>query len=273
MPTALIIVVLALLAGLAAAAFAMTRFNSELHVLASRLTAAEPPVDMSSRLPAKVRDFALRADAAPGDLARQVVFTQVAEMELERGKRWQLIRAQQTMAIGAPGFVWQATQPWGPVSKVRVVDAYTRGAGLLKVSLLGLLPVARAQGPEVDRSEAMRYLAELPWAPDAILGNPQLRWSMLDDNLAEVAIGFGDDPVTVRFRFDAHGDIAEMMAKGRPARDPAGNMTRRDWRAFFRDYRMIGPRRIPAEGEVGYVENGAFKPYFQARILDYEVVH
>ncbi len=272
MPTALMIVVLVLLAMLAAVLFAAARFNSVLRGLMSRLASADAPVDVSAALPAPVREFALRGDAAPGDLARRVVFTQLAEVELQRGKRWELLSAEQTVAAGAPGFVWCATQHWGPVPKFRVIDAFTRGAGLLKVALFGLVPVVRAQGPEIDRSEAMRYLAELPWAPDAILGNPALRWRMLGD-WAEVAMGPEDAPIAVRFRFDAQGDIVEMMAEGRPARDPAGNLTRLDWQAFFRDYRMIGPRRIPAEGEVGYVEGGAFKSYFQARILTYEAVH
>jgi len=272
-PTALIIVVLVLLAGLAAVLFAAARFNSVLHGLANRLAAAEPPQDVSASLPPLVREFALRGDAVPGDLARQIAFTQEAEMELQRGRPWRLLRAGQTMAVGAPGFVWLAVQPMGPVPKFRVVDAFTRGAGRLKVALFGLIPVVDAQGAEIDRSEAMRYLAELPWAPDAILGNPHLRWSMLGDDWAEVAMGPEDDPVVVRFRFDPQGDIVEMTAKGRPARDAAGKLMRLDWQGYFRDYRMIGPRRIPAEGEVGYVENGAFKPYFQARILSYEADH
>ncbi len=273
MPTALIIVVLVLLAGLAAVAFAAARFNSELHGLTGRLAAAEAPVDMNAALPAPVRDFALRADAAPGDLARLVVFTQEAEMQLQPGQPWQLLNAEQTMATGAPGFVWHASQFWGPMPKFRVVDAYTRGGGLLKVSLFGLVTVARAEGSEIDRGEAMRYLAELPWAPDAILGNPALRWRMLDEEWAEVSMGSVDDPIVVRFRFDAQGDIVEMKAEGRPARDPSGVLRLLDWQAFFRDYRMIGPRRIPAEGEVDYVEDGACRPYFQARILTYEAVH
>ena len=51
-----------------------------------------------------------------------------------------------------------------------MIDAFVQGAGRLTVQLYGLITVANAAGAGIDRGEALRYLAELPWAPDAILG-------------------------------------------------------------------------------------------------------
>ena len=145
--------------------------------------------------------------------------------------------------------------------------------GLLRAALLGLIPVARADGPDIDRAEAMRYLAELPWAPDAILGNPAIIWRMVDDTVAEAALDVAGQRAAVRFRFNAAGDIVEVHAPSRPTTDDQGNAVDLPWQGYFRDYRMIGPRRVPAEAEVGYVHADGFRPYFQGRITDYAVQH
>ena len=130
-----------------------------------------------------------------------------------------------------------------------------------------------ASGPELDRGEALRYLAELPWAPDAILGNPALRWRMVGDDWAEVSMQTADGPVALRLRFDGAGDIVEVFAEARDTTDDEGNPVALPWQGVFRDYRMIGARRIPVEGEVGYIRDEGFRPYWQGRITGYSVVH
>ena len=241
--------------------------------IAGRLHASARPVDVSARLPRKVRDFALRADASPGDLASCVQFTQSAEMQLKPGQPWQPLEATQTVAIGTPAFLWQAQQSLGPLPKLQVIDAYIGGQGSLRVRLLGLLGVVNATGPDIDRAEALRYLAELPWAPDAILGNPEIAWHMPDDSHAEAALDVGGNRAVVRFRFDAAGDIIEVYAPTRPTTDDQGNPATCPWQGYFRDYRMIGPRRVPAEAEAGYIRPEGYRAYFQGRITGYAATH
>jgi hypothetical protein len=271
MQTILIVLIAVFLIVIILGLIASAQFNVRINALRTDLRRTDAPRDVCADLPAKVRDFALRADANPADLAHRVTFTQQAEMQLKRDAPWQPLHATQTVAIGGPGFLWLAEQPYGPITKVRVIDAYAAGRGLLQVMLLGLIRIARATGSEADRGEAMRYLAELPWAPDAILGNPSLRWRMIDADWAEVSLA--DPWVAVRFRFGPDGDIAEMQAKDRPATDPSGKAVTYDWQGYFRDYRMIGPRRIPAEGEVGYVYPDGYHAYFQGRITGYSATH
>ncbi len=220
-------------------------------------------------LPAPVRQFAERGLAGDGSLARAVRITQ--EAELKRGDGWQSSRAGQHIAVTEPGFVWLAEAPGWPVPAARVVDRFVRGEGLLEVRLLGSIPVARFEGPDADVGEAMRYLAELPWVPDAILANRAISWSEVDAQTVEAAMMVAARRVAVRFVFDEAGDVVEMNATGRP--DVAGGETiLRDWRGIFTDYGQIGGRRIPHRGEVGYVDGGTYAPYFRGRVTSYEVL-
>lgn len=250
-------------------AVATAQFAGFVRGLESRLRGT--PERRADSLPAPVREFALRGDATPEDLARRVRLTQEAELRDESAGRWMLLEARQVIDTGAAGFVWEAWQDLGPFPKVRVVDAYAAGAGVLRVLLFGALRVVNATGPEVSRGEAMRYLAELPWAPDAILGNAALDWRMRADGWAEVTLTRDDGPVSVRFRFEA-GDIVEFRADNRPALVGRG-IELRSWQGYFRNYQMVGTRRVPVEGEVGYVVGQAYRPYFQCRVTGCETEH
>ncbi len=232
--------------------------------------AAQGPsgIDQSASLPPLVLDFARRAGAGVGAGHLALILTQKAELRLKRGGLFSEFRARQVIALGQPGFLWQARRGIGPLTWLRIVDAFVDAEGWLEARLFGAMTVAHAEGVETTLGEAYRYLAELPWAPDAILGNPALHWRMVDDQVAEVKIDTRVGTARVQFRFDAAGDITGMAARDRPARDPSGKPVRYDWRGQFGDYRQIGARRLPGYGEVGYVYPEGYEVYFRGRILD-----
>jgi hypothetical protein len=95
---------------------------------------------------------------------------------------------------------------------LRVIDSYASGEGRLEVRLLGL-PIQRKRGPQLARSEAFRYLAEIAWAPQAILSNSELEWRQLDEFTAEVAARVGVDRVAVRLTFNETGELVQTFAK------------------------------------------------------------
>jgi len=74
-----------------------------------------------------------------------------------------------------------------PIASARILDCYVDGEGLLEARLFGSLRLARAAGPVAGKGELMRYLAELGWAPHAMLHNPQLSWREIDATTIEVS--------------------------------------------------------------------------------------
>lgn len=226
------------------------------------------PRDQVDKLPPVVRDFALRSGGQVAAGQRALVLTQSADLRLKRGGLFQRYQARQIVALGEASFVWQARRRFGPFSWLQVTDALVAGEGRLEARLFGAMPVARAFGVEVTLAEAFRYLAELPWAPDAILGNPDVEWRMIAPDAAEARINTRVGTARVIFGFDAAGDIVTMQARQRPATDPSGRPVRYDWRGQFGDYRQVGQRRLPTYGEVGYVYPEGYEVYFRGRITD-----
>ena len=270
MQTAIAVIFLVLISGLILQVAASRGFRARNSALVAKLRET-PPTRPAAGLPQLVQEFAIRAGAEAGSRLRLATLLQDGEMRISQGGRFGRFAAWQAISLGAPGFVWLARQDVGPFPKLRITDAYVRREGRLEARLIGSIPVARASGRTLTLGEAYRYLAELPWAPDAILGNPDLEWRITARNIAEVRLATPAGAARVSFRFDAAGDIVEISAKDRPARDASGNEVLRDWRGYFGDYRQIGPRRIPGTAEVGYVYPEGYEAYFRCKVTEYHL--
>ncbi|MFN0113931.1 MAG: DUF6544 family protein [Paracoccaceae bacterium] len=239
--------------------------------LGARLRVSPATVDASAALPPLVRDFALKSGAVAGAGLKTASYTQSGTFRLDKGGPMVPVSAWEVVALGSPGFLWEGRLDAGALRQVRTIDGLVDGKGHFEARLLGSVPLARVSGGDMTLGQTYRYLAELPWTPDAILGNPALAWRMVGPRSAEVSLAAGAGRAAVRFDFDAAGDIVGMSATGRPARDRKGGTTRMDWRGTFSDYAQIGPRRLPSQGEVGYVHPDGYEAYFIARIADYRL--
>ena len=222
---------------------------------------------MSGSLPELVRRYIERVLPAGLGAGRIVRIGQVGEMALKPSARARRFIAHEDLAIDRVSFAWHARFPMlGPIS-LRVTDSYQEEQGLLEVRLGGL-PLQRNRGPELGRGEAFRYLAELAWAPPAVLANPSLEWIELDRRTAEVATRVGRDRIGVRLLFDDAGEITRTVAE-RPRVEAENAITR--WVGEYRDYRDFGGVVVPTHGEVRWeLPTGPFT-YWRATITSFEL--
>ena len=217
-----------------------------------------------SELPHAMRQYVERVLPSRGSMPRWVRFTQTGEMQLKPG-RWLSFEACQAVRVDRIEFAWRARFRAAPLVGIRVRDWFRDGDGGLEARLLGLIPVARAAGPETARSEAMRYLAELPWFPQAILGNDELEWRESKQNTVQVATTVGPAEAAVTLHFDEAGHIVGASAPDRP-RQEGPRFVERAWRGAFADYRELGGVLVPTSAEVAWeLPDGRFT-YFRGRV-------
>ena len=172
--------------------------------------------------------------------------------------------AAQTIATNACAFEWRAR--FGRFGLVTACDALADGEGRLDVMALGFIPIARtARTPALMRGELMRYLAELAWAPDAILLNKSLRWRVDGPDRLVVAAGSGETAVEVMLGLDGDGRIANAFAPNRP-RSASPPILPTPWRGRFSDYREHAGYWLPFAGEVAWVIDGKEDVYWQGKI-------
>jgi hypothetical protein len=111
----------------------------------------------------------------------------------------------------------------------------------------------------------MRYLAELAWAPDAILLNAGLRWREDGPDKLAVSAGSGETTAEVVLSLNGHGRIVGTFAPDRPRSAKAPYLPA-PWRGRFSDYRCHNDMWLPFAGEVGWEIDGVEEIYWQGRM-------
>lgn len=176
-------------------------------------------------------------------------------------------------ASGArPGFLWHAQVDVFPGVPARVEDSYIAGQGRLIAKLFGLFTVAEAQdGGEQARGELMRYFAEMPWYPTALLPSQGVQWQAVDDASATATFVDGPISLTLLFRFDEAGFIAAVRAESRGA-GVGRDMVMLPWECALSDYQPRHGMWVPMAGEAAWMRPEGRKVYFVGHVkqLSYE---
>lgn len=218
-------------------------------------------------LPARIQAYAQAAGgtAEGGSLIR---IKQACSLRFQPEQSWYELKAESLVSLKQAGFIWQGSIKAGPLPLVSVVDAYVSGEGLLDARLLSLLPLAQAKGEAADLAEAIRFLAELPWAPDAILKTPGLTWREQADGGFEVETETASGPAKVTLWLDESG--AKVRAESRP-RAVKGGAVPTPWEGRFWNPQRVGDRLLPSEAEVAWMlPEGPFV-YWKGKLLDYRI--
>jgi hypothetical protein len=178
------------------------------------------------------------------------------------GEQWKPFTSRQRIVTRRPGFLWDANILMLPGLKVRVVDSYIAGKGLLQAAILGLFKVADISGEgEIARGEFMRYFAEAAWYPTALLPSQGVRWEAVDDASANATIVDGPITLTLLFRFNEAGLIGSFRSEAR------GGMVGKEivmapWEGNWSNYQTRDGMTVPFTGEVAWMRPEGRKPYF-----------
>jgi hypothetical protein len=193
----------------------------------------------------------------------------VSQLHPSRSARWPPPATpppNTAIGIDSPPQARTLTAPLGCIS---VIDALANSEANLEVRAFRLLRIASVKGgAAVAKGEVMRYLVELAWAPDAILCNPLLAWTVVDRRILRVSAGYGQARGEVELQIDESGRIAGVLAKDRPRKEASG-FVERPWRRRFFDYREHQGRWLPFAGEVGWVLEGQTFTAWQGILLSW----
>jgi hypothetical protein len=186
------------------------------------------------------------------------------------GQKWKPFTSEQHVRTLRPGFLWNANIQMLPGLPVCVVDSYIAGQGLLHAAVLGLFNVAQAQSlgaDELARGEFMRWFAEAPWYPTALLPSQGVRWQAVDDSSANATLVDGPLTVTLLLRFNAAGLIASFRAEARGA-GVGPKMRMLPWEGRWSDYRVTDGMTLPFTGEVAWMQPEGRRAYFVGSVTE-----
>ncbi len=181
-------------------------------------------------------------------------------------EQWKPFTSMQQVVTRRPGFMWDAPISMLPGMKVHVLDAYIAGKGVLRAAMLGLLTVADVSGAdEMARGEFMRYFAETPWYPTALLPSQGVQWAAVDATSANAMIVDGALALTLLFHFNDAGLIDSVRAQAR-GRMVGKEVLMTPWECGFSDYQQQDGMLIPMAAEVAWVGPEGRKAYFFGKV-------
>ena len=251
--------------GLTVATLARKGFTARLDALDERLAEVQAATQIRTDLPPEVTNLANRLGARSTSPARYVDMRQTGTMWFKPGGQPLGFIAQQRTGTTNSGFVWRARI--GPFGAISVVDSFVEGRGFLEARILGVVRMAKTDGTAaINQGEALRYLAELPLNPDAIIFDPALSWSADSPRTITVTTGHGASQAVIVFGLDDAGLIQTASAASRTY-DAAGKHY--PWRGRFWDYQEISGRQIPMQAEVAWVIDGQEFIYWRGKITSW----
>ena len=223
-------------------------------------------------LPPLVRSFVERAippESSPMPIGTRI--NQRGEMRQKPGARAMAFTAVQSFDVARAGFVWRAHFPVAPGVWLDVVDACDGDEGRLEARVWGLIPFMRDASEATAHAQALRFLAELPWNPHAILANAGIGWTQVEDRSVEASLPVKGSIVRLQVNFGEEGDVESVRTAARP-RKVGKTSQDTPWGGEFGDYAELGGIRIPTRGAVYWdLPEGRFT-YWSGRVLTAELL-
>jgi hypothetical protein len=142
---------------------------------------------------------------------------------LKVGGRWCPFDALQVHSPGR-GMLWKARARMNGLPVVGH-DLYVDGHGEMRWKLLGLLPVVRADGPDIARSARGRLAAETAAFLPTWLASPDVTWTAEGPDVAIAHLAIDGEPYDLRLEVAGNGALKRVSFArwGQPnPREPFG---------------------------------------------------
>jgi hypothetical protein len=185
------------------------------------------------------------------------------------GGRWMDWEGHQSFETDGLGFRWQARLRLARLAWVDAEDRLDADGGYGGARLLGVIPVGSARGPEVTRSQVVRNLAELAFAPLAASRARGLVWLADGEDAFTVAAPGIDADAIVRFTVDDAGDVTSARSPDRPRDHGRAGYLHEPYRLEFDGHeRRSSGERIPLRASGTFETADGDWPYWRFEVVD-----
>jgi len=128
------------------------------------------------------------------------------------------------------------------------------GRATMQVKVAGAIPIADAQGEEMDRSEAVTLFNDMCVLAPGTLVEPGIAWEPVDARTARARFTNGEHTISATLLFDDDGLLSNFISEDRSRASADGlSFTRLRFSTPVRDYRDFGSVRLAAHGEARWL--------------------
>jgi hypothetical protein len=251
------------------------RWQARGRAIAKEIEAARRPVVPAlvdraelDRLPRPARDWMAEAIAMGAPMLAAVEMEHDGEFDSAASgrPRWGAFTSRQKVVLQRPGFLWEARIALPGGLRLAVHDAYVAGEGVLEAALAGAITLVRQRdSEELARGELLRFLAETPWYPTALMPSQGVRWVAGSGRAALATLADGHVRATLQFRFGADGMVESVLAEAR-GRTVGKTTVPTPWEGRWSKWEQRGAFLVPTEGEVAWLLPEGRRPYWRGRL-------
>jgi hypothetical protein len=180
--------------------------------------------------------------------------------------RWLPFHAEESLDP-RHGFTWTARA----AGVITGFDRYADGRGAMRWKLLGLVPLMRAEGPDVSRSAAGRAAAEALWVPTALLPRFGVEWAAADERHLTARYRIDAVEVEVRYALDTNGRVRSLVFDRWGDPDGTGAWSLHPFGGEVTAYATFRGLTIPSAGRFGWffgTDRWHQGEFFRYRITD-----
>lgn len=139
-----------------------------------------------------------------------VTVKQSAQFKTDVNADWMPITATQYFTTEKINFLWDSEMQTSKFFWVNAIDSYINRKGNMLIKFNSSVTVADSWGLELDKSGIFRYISEAVLFPTSLLPNENLKWDVLDSNIAEIKFTDNDISVVAKLFFDSSQRINKI---------------------------------------------------------------
>lgn len=216
-------------------------------------------------LPGVVQEYLRRVLGESMALPQRQYLEQVGDLRFALSNRWRSFHATEHRDLVDIAFRWSARMRLAPMTWIDAVDERQGEHGSSSHRLWGRFPMQTTEGDDIAVSHAMRYLAELPWSPHAMVSNTKLRWREIAENRIEVSTRVCETRICVRFGFNGAGNPVAAYIPDRPC-VMNGRTFRSPWQGIYGDFRTVCGIWMPTTAENSWQLPGGPFEYWRGTV-------
>ena len=208
-------------------------------------------MDQIKNLPEPVKRYFTHSLEEGQHYVSYIKLKHTGEFRQGENQKWMSIEGQEYFTTETPGFLWIGKISLLPLVWITGVDKYLEGRGTFQIKIMSIFTIADdPTGKELDESELMRWLAEAPLFPTALLPSSYLHWEPVDSDSAKAIIDYGRTRVEALFHFDKKGEIVQMNADRYRAVD--NSFVKEKWLGHYSNYAVTKNILVPWDIEVSW---------------------
>lgn len=141
--------------------------------------------------------------------------------------------------------------------------------------LAGLIPLVRADNPDVARSSAERAAGEAMWVPTCVLPRFGVTWSATGANQINARFDVDGHPVQLEYELEDGGGVRSVVFNRWGDPDNTGTWEQLPFGCEVSDYTTFGGVTVPSGGRAGWfygTDRWTEGIFFRYQVTDLELI-